>query len=91
MYTLYLEIVKMKYRLVNLTIRNENLLTRQIKSVSVILVKPLGNANTTKLRAIFLLEADFNTLHEIVFNSRLIIELEAKEEIRYEIIGGMRT
>ena len=43
-----------------------------------------------KLRAILLLEADFNTLNKLVFNSKLIPFLEDKEAIPYEIIGGRR-
>ena len=45
------------------------------------LEKSSGNTNVIKLRAIFLLEANFNTLYKIIFNSRLILELEAREEI----------
>ena len=75
------ETTKTKYRLVNLTIRNGNLLTRQIRSVLVILKKVLGNTNTKKLRAILLLETDFNTLYKIVFNGRLMPELEVRDEI----------
>ena len=53
--------------------------------------KFLGNANVTKLRAILLLEADFNTLHKIVLNGRLMPELEVREEIQQETIRGRRT
>jgi hypothetical protein len=49
--------------------------------ISVILEKPLGNVNVIKLRAILLLEANFNTLYKIVFNGRLMPELEVRDEI----------
>jgi len=36
------------------------------------LEKSLGNTNTMKLRAIFLLKANFITLYKIVFDGRLV-------------------
>ena len=56
----------------------------------MILEKSLGNINIQKLRLILLLEADFNALHKIVFNGRIIPELEEASVIPYEIIGGRR-
>ena len=44
----------------------------------------------SKLRVILLLEADFNTLNKLVFNSKLMPSLEDKKVIPYEIIGGIR-
>ena len=44
-----------------------------------------------KLRAILLLEADFNALHKIIFNNRLIPNLEANNAIPMEVIGGRRS
>ena len=41
----------------------------------------------SKLRAILLLKADFNVINKIVFNTRLIPILEAKDMIPREIMG----
>ena len=50
-----------------------------------------GNLRVEKLRAILLLEADFNGLHKINFNGRLMPRLEATSSIPQEIIGGRRS
>ena len=52
------------------------------------LEKAPGNFTVKKLRALLLLEADFNTLHKINFNGRLMRYLEASSTIPQEIIGG---
>ena len=44
-----------------------------------------------KLRATLLLEADFNALHKIIFNERIMTVLEEKDEILQEIVGRRRT
>ena len=54
------------------------------------LEKSAGNVQVSKLRAILLLEADFNVLNKIVFNNRILPLLEANGSIPYEIIGGRR-
>ena len=54
------------------------------------LEKEKGNINVEKLRAILLLEADFNRLNKIIYNSRVILELERREEILFEVVGGRR-
>jgi len=54
------------------------------------LEKEKGNINVEKLRAILLLEADFNRLNKIIYNSRVIPELEKREEILFEVIRGRR-
>ena len=77
MHVLRIEIVKIKCRLVNLAVKNRHPLIRWAKGVLAILEKSLGNANMQKLRAILLLEADFNVLHKIIFNRRMILVLEA--------------
>ena len=41
----------------------------------------------TKLRALLLLEADYNTVNKIIFNNRVLPSLEWEERIPYEIIG----
>ena len=38
-----------------------------------------------------LLEADFNVLHENIFNGRMIPVLEVQNEIPYKIIGSRQT
>jgi len=50
-----------------------------------------GNINVQKLRAILLLEADFNTVHKITFNRRIMPRLEEDNIIPKEIIGSRRT
>ena len=44
----------------------------------------------SKLRAILLLEADFNALYNIIFNCRMLPALERKNLMLSEIIGGRR-
>ena len=55
------------------------------------LEKVPGNINAQKLRAILLLEADFNAMHKIIFNNRLIPRIEAENAIPLEVIGGRRS
>ena len=81
-------IAEIKYKLVNLAVKGGQPLIRWIKGVSIMLEKVVGNIDVQKLRAILLLEADFNTLYKIVFNDRLIPKLEETETIPMEIIGG---
>ena len=47
--------------------------------------------HVSKLRAILLLEADFNVINKIIFNTRLIPTLKNRNEIPYKIIGGRRN
>ena len=54
------------------------------------LEKVRENIEVSKLRAILLLEADFNSLNKTVFNGRVLLRLEIKKEIPYEIIGRRR-
>ena len=55
------------------------------------LEKYLGNFTVEKLRALLLLEADFNGLHKINFNRRLMPSLEASSSMPQEIIGDRRS
>ena len=55
------------------------------------LEKVSGHINMQKLRAILLLEADFNALHKIIFNNRLMPKIEADNVIPMEVIGGRRS
>ena len=58
--------------------------------MSIMLEKSAGNVQVSKLRAILLLEVDFNALNKIVFNNCTLPSLEASQSIPYEIIGGRR-
>ena len=51
------------------------------------LEKSLEKVNIIKLRAILLLEANFNALYKIVFNKHLILDLEKYDSMLIEIIG----
>lgn len=84
-------IAEIKCKLVNLALKSGQHLKRRIKGVSVMLEKVAGNINVQKLRAILLLEADFNALCKIVFNNRLVPKLEKVDAIPVEIIGGRRA
>ena len=55
------------------------------------LEKVAGNINVQKLRAILLLETDFNAMHKIIFNNRLIPSIEADKAIPMEVIGDGRS
>ena len=57
----------------------------------VILDKLAGNENTQKLRTMLLLEANFNVMHEIIFNNRLILSIKAINATPIEVIGGRRS
>ena len=53
----------------------------------VMLKKQPNNILVSKFKAILLLEADFNTINKIIFNTRLIPILEVQNSILREIIG----
>ena len=57
----------------------------------MILEKFLGKILVEKLRAMLLLEADFNALHKIIFNGRILPTLERNNIIPSEIIGGGKS
>ena len=82
------EIVEIKCKLVNLAIRSKQPLSQWIKEVSVMLEKSAGNVHVQKLRVILLIEVDFNAMHKIIFNNRLIWNIEAVNTIPIEVIGG---
>ena len=54
------------------------------------LEKVARNMNMAKLRAILLLEADFNALNKIIFNRRAIPRIETAKTMPCELIGGKR-
>ena len=90
-YAVKKEIAEIKCKLVNLAILSGQPLSQWRKGVSVMLEKSAGNFNAQKLRAILLLEADFNAMHKIIFNNRLAPNIEAANAIPMEIIGGRRS
>ena len=90
-HTVNKEIAEIKCKLVNLALLSGQPLSRWTKGVSVMLEKVAGNINVQKLRAILLLEADFNAMHKIIFNNRLIPSIEAHKAIPMEVIGGRRS
>ena len=49
------------------------------------LEKKLGIIKVLKLRAIMLLEVDFNAVNKITFNTRLMLNLEKNQFILMEI------
>ena len=76
------EIAEIKCKLVNLAIRGGQPLLQWITA---------GNVHVQNLRVILLLEADFNTMHKIIFNNRLILNIEAVNVIPMEVIGGRQS
>ena len=77
--------------IINLCIRNGIPLQRWLRGLSVMLEKSPGKILVEKLRATLLLEADFNALHKIVFNGRILPTLEKNNMIPSEIIGGRKS
>ena len=76
-----------KCSLVNIEIANQRLLNRWRNSVSIMLEKLRGYIDIEKLRAIFLLEADYNELNKMVFNNRVMLSLKSNNSIPFKIIG----
>ena len=85
------KIAAIKYKLMNLAMIGGQPLSRWTKGVSVMLETLTDNVNIQKLRATLLLEADFNALHKIIFNNKLIPNLEVMEDMLIEVIGGRRS
>ena len=90
-HTSMINISKIKYTLVNLLPRNGQPLLRWTRVVSVMLEKSVGNMHAQKLRDILLQEADFNALHKIIFNGKMMPALEVRDEIPSEIMCGRRN
>jgi len=84
-------LVSIRCAIINLAIRNGLPLKRWLRGLSVILEKLPGKILVSKLRAILLLEADFNALHKIIFNGRILPALEKEGLIPQEIMGGRRS
>ena len=58
--------------------------------MSIILEKSTENVYVSKLRAILLLEADFNALNKIIFNGQALPSIEASKSISSEVLRGRR-
>ena len=54
------------------------------------LEKKANNILVAKLCVILLLEADFNIVNKILFNTRIIPQIKQYEEIPKEIVGSRR-
>ena len=57
----------------------------------IILEKKENDILVTKLHVILLLEANFNAANKIIFNTRMIPQIEYRNEILREIVGGRRS
>ena len=64
---------------------------RRRKELSIILDKSSCKIMISTFRAILLLETDFNTLHKIVFNQRILKALEKHNLIPMEVVGGRKS
>ena len=71
-----LTLLVIRCSLINLAIKNRTLLIHWTKRLSVMPKKLPGKIYVSKIRVILLLEADFNTLHKIIFNKRILSMLE---------------
>ena len=74
--------------LLHVASRNGVFLTRWIKGLSVMLEKLKRNIKVNKLRAILLMEADFNSLNKLIFGHRMIQQCEANNRFPDEIYGS---
>ena len=75
----------------NLAINNGKPLSRWINGISIMLEKKPNEHLVSKLRAILLLEANFNAANKIIFNTLIIPIIEKKSEIPREIIGRRKS
>ena len=57
----------------------------------MMLEKKANDVSVSKLRAILLLEADFNVANKIIFNTRVIPQIESQNEILREIVGDHQS
>ena len=66
-------------------------LDRWCQGLTVMLEKVAGNVNVDKLRAILLMEADFNFVNKLMFGSRLIRWITDKGRLPKELYGGLNN
>ena len=75
----------------NLAISNSKPLAYWTNRVSIMLEKKPNKVSVSKLRAILLLEANFNAANKIIFNTQIIPTIERRLEIPREIVGGRKA
>ena len=63
-------------------------LSRWAKGLTIMLEKIEGNIKVDKLRAILLMEADFNFLNKLIFGHRMIKQAEAHNRMPEELYGS---
>ena len=83
-------ISSIRISIVNIFIKLRTTLTRWRKALSIMLCKSPCKTHISKLRAVFLLEADFNDLYKIMFNHRILPCLEQHNIIPIEIVDGRK-
>lgn len=66
-------------------------LNRWSKGLTVMLEKIKGNTKVDKLRAILLMEADFNFLNKLFFGNRLIKQCERRDRMPEELYGSRKN
>ena len=66
-------------------------LSRWQKGLTVMLEKVAGNIKVDKLRAILLMEADFNFLNKLIFGKRLIQAVTTNHRLPRELYGGLNN
>ena len=66
-------------------------LSRWQKGLTVMLEKVAGNIKVDKLRAILLMEAEFNFLNKLIFGNRLIQAVTANHRLPKELYGGLNN
>ena len=76
-----------KFKLVNVAIRNLSLSKRWTKVMSFMLEKKPRVIDITKFRTILCIEAEFNGSNKIVSNTRLITTIERLYRIAKEVVG----
>jgi hypothetical protein len=66
-------------------------LKRWSRGLSAMLEKTLGNTLVTKLRAILLMEADFNATNKIVYGNRMLYNAREYKLMPEEIFSTQKT
>ena len=65
-------------------------LQRWAKGLTVMIEKIDGNIRVDKLRALLLMEADFNSLNKLIFSSRMVKGMESTKRIPEELFGSRK-
>lgn len=66
-------------------------LTRRMNGLTVMIEKLEGVIRVDKLRALLLMEADFNSLNKLIFSSRMIKSAEDNNSMPEELFGGRQN